>query len=390
MKTTLAIRLCIFVAMSMSAIHVAYAASCPEQLVSRETWVSKWGNPQADAEYVSKLKGCLSWDFLAQADLDTLAVSTLIIVEQSPALTDIQKRGVINFVAQVLEADATAGYSSSQHNYAVLFNAQPGSLVAKTIVQDQMTFGQWTKTAAAQKEPRAMFNLAIRMAVGVPDAGIAKNPETAYTLLILMDQLSMNPDLTPAAKMFFQGIKPISEKTKKDLETILGASKAKELTAQSANFDYSSLAPKKPYVTGAWDHDKNVRSAVENFLSEQNTQGNLQVVSDTKSCYLAAMGDNGLTKDKEYCVAFDAADIEYTTAFYRGMAAKLKQPNMRNLQPEETLQSAGQQRIVQQMSNAKVSNAEMVGAAIYRKATQALFDLVKKNAVAQANMPNHP
>lgn len=277
---------------------------------------------------------------------------------------------------QTLEINARAGYASSQHNYAMLFNEQPGSLLTKLIKQDQMKFGLWTKMAAAQGEPRALFNLAMRMAVGLKEAGISKDLETAYILLILLEQLSSDPDLEMGAKNVLNGIEPFITQTKAKISSTLGKKRTKQLAADAAGFNYTTLAPRQELLNADWDHENNIQNAVENFLRRQDATVSKNLMEYIKHCYTAARGEKGLTIQLEYCVAFDSVNIEYTTSVYQQLATKQKTKKARESQPEETTKSVGIYRIVKEMTNAKVDNAAAVTVDIYKHAVETLIKVV--------------
>ncbi len=123
---------------SLATTTVSFAASCAVD-VAPETWATKLSaDEQVQKAYLVALKKCLSGDGRNQAAIDTLAVTSLSELDKLP--TDKQLRA-IRLVMKALEINAKAGYASSQHNYAVLFNAPPGSLLSKLVKQDQMKFG---------------------------------------------------------------------------------------------------------------------------------------------------------------------------------------------------------------------------------------------------------
>jgi len=96
-----------------------------------------------------------------------------------------------------------------------------------------------------------------------------------------------------------------------------------------------------------WDSQANIRLAVQDFKKLQDTEGNEEVVRKTHSCY-RAIRTTGPSKELEYCIAFDAANIEMTSFFYEGLADKYKNTNAAQLQPPETTKPIGRKRIVSQ------------------------------------------
>lgn len=124
-----------------------------------------------------------------------------------------------------------------------------------------------------------------------------------------------------------------------------------------------------------WDSQANIKAAVLEFKGLQDSQGNEEVVQRTTSCY-AAVRATGPSKELEYCIAFDAANIEMTTAFYEGLAKRYKKTDAASLQPPETTRSIGRNRIVSRAARAKLSNPLEYSQSIYGKATRTLVEIV--------------
>ncbi len=230
-------------ALSVCATGEALAAAPCSTTVAGRTWIKQvTADKRTQAAYLKDLKVCVAEDAKNQNAVDSLAVGSLQVMHKLPA--DYQ-RGAANFIMQALQLNAEAGFASSQHNLAALFNAPPRSLLSKLINQDQMKFGYWTRKAAAQGEPRALFNLAMRMDTGVPEAGIEKDPETAYKLLTILEKLKDDPKNDENAKAVFEQMTPAIADEKANIAKAVGDKRAAELAADAAKFDYSTLAPKE-------------------------------------------------------------------------------------------------------------------------------------------------
>lgn len=211
-----------------------FAAPCPERITA-DMWVNSFGGgQQAQRDFFAQLKACLPGDEKKQAAVDTFAVNSLSSLEELPK--DDQK-ALADFVVQALLINARAGFSSSQHNYAALHNAPPGSLLQRLVPQDYAVFIYWTRKAAAQGEPRALFNLATRMADDDPGPGVVQDLPTAYTILAILERLySKEPDL-PAGMMAYV------VKTKAKLAKKLGKKRVRHLDTTITTFDFTKLAP---------------------------------------------------------------------------------------------------------------------------------------------------
>lgn len=241
-----------FVGFIFATTTTVFAARCAVE-ISPETWVKKVGAEQREqAQYLAALKNCLSANEENQGAIDAFALQTLSLLDKFPA--DRQAK-VANFTKKALELNANTGYASSQHNLACLYNDRPGSLLAKFIKQDQMKFGYWTKMAASQSEPRAVFNLAMRMAVGIKEASIERDLETAYKLLVLLERLSPNSDLGKYEMEVFREMKPFIAHTKASIEGKLGKKRAKRIAEKTTDFSYATLAPTRKLLN-SYANDK--------------------------------------------------------------------------------------------------------------------------------------
>lgn len=214
------------------SIH-ALATGCPDS-VSADHWQETLvADQKTRGALISTLNGCLRDDPDRQVFVDGWAVSSIPLLDELP---DEKKAGAASFLERALRANADAGYPPSQHNYAALFNARPGSTLAALIKQDQKQFGKWSRIAASHGEPRALFNLAVRMAVGVPTAEIEKDHVTAYQLLVRLEELSSGNDR-------LKELEPIISNIKAGIERELGEQRVRELLPMAASLNLSILSP---------------------------------------------------------------------------------------------------------------------------------------------------
>ena len=207
--------------------------------ITADTWLSIINSQDNDKEnaYLQQLNNCAVNNPENQEMIDTLSVGIIQVLDRLPA---DKQTAFMHFSSEALKINANAGYASSQHNYAALFNAPPGSLLAKLIKQDQTTYGYWTKKAAAQSEPRALFDLAMRMAVGVPEAGIAQDQDTAYLIINWLEKHLKKAENTHESAVF-QQINPYLDDKKKALIQALGKKHIKALDVRANNFEPSAM-----------------------------------------------------------------------------------------------------------------------------------------------------
>lgn len=132
------------------------------------------------------------------------------------------------------------------------------------------------------------------------------------------------------------------------------------------------LIPAMAQAEGKWNNIDNMSSAYQRFLQTQQDRGNDEVRAQTAQCYrqARAVKDSAQRfKELEYCIAFDVANIEYTTAFYSQLEKRYKQKQ--SLQPEETTRSAGQGRILDELTAANIDDQQKIADMMYK--TSALF-----------------
>jgi hypothetical protein len=110
-------------------------------------------------------------------------------------------------------------------------------LLQRLVTQNYSTFIYWTRKAAVQKEPRALFNLATRMADDDPVQGLAQDLPTAYTILSFLEHFYSKGQLLPPEMMAY------IKKTREKISKKLGVSRTKQLDAAITTFDFSTLAP---------------------------------------------------------------------------------------------------------------------------------------------------
>lgn len=207
-----------------------FAAQCPEHITA-PTWENAYkGGKQTQVEFLSILKACVSGKEGMQLEIDTLAVASLLSL---PKADRGEQQPLVNFTMQALLINAQAGFPSSQHNYAAVHNADSSSLVRLFVPQDYPTFLYWTRQAAAQKEPRALFNLAVRMASNAPPEGVAQDLPTAYAILSYLER---TPAGLPAPVVAYVG------KIRGTIADQLGDTRVHQLNAHLDSFDFSVLA----------------------------------------------------------------------------------------------------------------------------------------------------
>lgn len=158
------------------------ALSCPKKIGGvqiAKTFTEGKGSQQ---DFIKQLKKCLPGNVGLQEQVDSAIIGLLTVQKELSVLPRNLQKSFVDFNLSVLKINAEAGFASSQHNYAAVHNAEPGSLLFRIIPVNYHIFAYWTRKAAAQREPRALFNLAVRLASKKPTETIKPAPETAYII----------------------------------------------------------------------------------------------------------------------------------------------------------------------------------------------------------------
>ena len=213
----------------------AFASQDCDYLASDKTWINTVGsNAEAQDTFFTNLQTCLQTEGETyKYYIDTQAISYVIQVVEGGGLDKSVERKFAPFLVKIIKSNAEAGFAPSQHNYAV-FQNNSQSVMAEYVKQDYAEFMRWTRLAAAQGEPRAVFNLAMRLGSDKKIQGIQQDPELAYILLTKL-RTTKDPKGT---------LKPYQDIWKQQQEA-MGAQFTPEqktkLEAQAANYKYAQL-----------------------------------------------------------------------------------------------------------------------------------------------------
>lgn len=180
--------------------------------------------------YLEIVEKCVSESELLQEFLDNLTSTLLLNMPKDKPLKD----KFADLTVKLLYLNAKVGFAPSQHNFAAIHNVDPNSKVF-LVPQNYKTFMLWTRKAAAQGEPRALFNLAMRYAIGDERVNLSKDPVMAYKLLAVIAQ--MNDKLQGKLGPIMSHVNKYKAKIKSEI----GAEKARKISKEVDDFDLSSL-----------------------------------------------------------------------------------------------------------------------------------------------------
>lgn len=213
----------------------ALAGTCPGVDLAVRTWIGLVeGAADPRSDYLAKLRSCVVTRPELRARVDYVAVDSLDALDAVPE----RSRGRwTEFVADVLRLNANAGEAASQHNLAGMYNAKPGSKLAMAFKQDYGRFIYWTRRAASQGEPRALFSLAVRLAGDGASGGVQQDPALAYQAFLALDPMIVRyqPQLDQ--------LRPVVESAKRKLEEELGDERTRDLRTSASTFVLAALAP---------------------------------------------------------------------------------------------------------------------------------------------------
>jgi hypothetical protein len=276
---------------------------------------------QARAKWLDEIGSCVALTPNLASYFDNIANLGLLSADIGNwSSDDASRASYIRFNADLLLVLAKNGYANSQHNIAALHNARPGSAAAKAIKQDQEIFIYWTRKAAAQGEPRAIFNLGARIARGVPSLGIAQDNDLAFKLLAHLTK--MNVDTKGALEELMPAVQ---QETKKVSESF-DATRMSLLEKQAANLP--ALAPIGPPPGSTWDRASNVRKSIVLAYTTRKDSGNDAAWRTLQQCYADALLIRSYAREHEGCVAFDIATTQLTVALHG------RQPGQASLPPQ--------------------------------------------------------
>ena len=206
---------------------------CSSSELNAEAWTSLIGKPRSQWEpSFERMKSCVAQDPKYRSSLDDVAVSLLRSFGAGPLPQ--YPRAYVAFIERALTINAEAGYAASQHNLAAMHQVAPGDHLAEYVDQDYDTFMRWTCRAGAQREPRAIFNLAARTG-GKEELPfiIQHDDRLTYRLLSLaMANTRTFPELRMTEAYLKGPLKAVKRR--------LGAKETKKLDEDLATFDFSA------------------------------------------------------------------------------------------------------------------------------------------------------
>ena len=194
---------------------------------------------QDKKKYFSELKKCLKSSLELQDKLDTSII--MLLRNKFNYIEEHKKSSFIKYLANLLLKNAKLGNSSSMHNYATFHNENPNSPNYNFFPSSQKKFSYWTHKAASLREPRAIFNLAIRIGSDIDSLYFEKDLEKSFRLFYyIKTYYSDHPRFSIYLSIIDEKIDELQKK--------LGEEKIKHLIYTNNDFDFKTLAPIKAII----------------------------------------------------------------------------------------------------------------------------------------------
>lgn len=296
----------------------AQATPCTEKFGIDE-WAEKYREGlRARSGVLSDIRSCVGVTPGAAGRLGVVALTGLKVANAAQELTDEQRMNFIRFNANLLWVLAEGNDPTAQHNLAVLHNAQAGTFAQRAIKQDQSIFMYWTRRAASQGEPQAIFNLAMRLSRGAPAIGVAQNLPEAYTLFHHLEQINSQSGGA------IQHLLPAALEEKKRLTAALGPSGSVHLGSEVV--DFTRLAPTVALDNMVWNSEDNIRAAVARVYALVGARDESALWDSLQACYADALGLRTYMKTHEYCLALDIATTQWFLGFHQHSEEKARKP----------------------------------------------------------------
>ncbi len=288
---------------------VAVASPCTEK-PGIDDWTRTYiSGLHARSKVLAEICQCIQAMPDTRLHFDNIANLGLKISGMSSDASLQQREGFARFNADLLWVLANSGFALSQHNLATLHNAESGTIAQTAIRQDQLIFIFWTRKAAAQGEPRALFNLSMRLSRGVPAIAFAQDPALAYQLLFYLTKI--NSELGGALGSMMPAVLQEMQKLS------VGPGRTQVLAVEKNDIDFAELAPKTPLPGSVWDSAANVDESVSRYYNMQKASGNEAAWAWSQKCYAEVLGLRAYSREHETCIAFDIANTQLTGAFFK-------------------------------------------------------------------------
>jgi hypothetical protein len=352
------------------AASLACADPCAEKINIR-IWAEKYREGfTARNQTLSEIRTCIATTPQSEIAFDTLAIQGIRAASSFTETSMEQRESFLRFNADLLWILAEAGFANSQHNLAALHNARPGSLEQTAIRQDLRIFIYWTRQAAAQGEPRAMFNLAARLARGIPELGVAQDQAMAYKLFTQVEKIS-------SATGDVLGLAAPALQEKQKLLAALGNGQAVLLDRESLGL--AALKPKGPLEGSSWNHEANVRETVMRFYKMRMAQGEEAAWAWQQKCYANILGLRRDSIEHEACVAFDIASTQLAVALSQGAGQAAQKPIATQYEKNVFVLRVANAFMQTGMTSSKAVERVLEVSELVAKATAEVSDIVGKD-----------
>ncbi len=185
---------------------------------------------------LNNLQECVHKSDVVRDKLDFTAIEMVMRLDNGEMDKAYRTQSKVQDLISIFELCANAGSKSAQHNLATLYNSNPTGHIFKLIGKNHDQFVYWTRQAAANGDPRSIFNLAVRMATtpGNSVKGIPIDHELAYKSFMAIAIIGQKTDISYLMPMIKREVAKLRSK--------ISDKRTRELLNEMNTFDLKQLA----------------------------------------------------------------------------------------------------------------------------------------------------
>ncbi len=185
---------------------------------------------------LNSLEECVHKSNKLRNKLDFTAIEMVMRLDKGEMDAAYRTQSKVQDLISIFELCAHADSKSAQHNLATLYNSNPSGHIFKLIGKHHDKFVYWTRQAAANGDPRSIFNLAVRMATTPNNSvkGIPIDHELAYKSFMAIAIIGQKIDISYLMPMIKREVAKLRNK--------IGDKRTRELLNEMNTFDLRQLA----------------------------------------------------------------------------------------------------------------------------------------------------
>jgi len=185
---------------------------------------------------LNNLQKCVHKNNVVRDKLDFTAIEMVMRLDNGEMDKAYRTQSKVQDLISIFELCAHAGSKSAQHNLATLYNSNSSGHIFKLMGKNHEKFVYWTRQAAANGDPRSIFNLAVRMATTPENSvkGIPIDHELAYKSFMAIAIIGQKTDIGYLILMIKREVAKLRNK--------IGDKRMRELLNEINTFELKQLA----------------------------------------------------------------------------------------------------------------------------------------------------